>query len=32
VPGQLPNPEANYLQPTRHGELCDVALPTATRA
>jgi hypothetical protein len=32
VPGQLPNPEANYLQPTRHGELCDVVLSTATGA
>ena len=30
VPGNLPNPEANYLQPTRHGELCDVVLSTAT--
>jgi hypothetical protein len=32
VPGQLPNPEVNYLQPTRHGELCDVVLSTATGA
>jgi len=32
VPGNLPNPEANYLQPTRHGELCDVVLSTATGA
>ena len=32
VPGNPPNPEANYLQPTRHGELCDVALATATGA
>jgi hypothetical protein len=32
VPGNPPNSEANYLQPTRHGELCDVALSTATGA
>lgn len=32
VPGNPPNPEANYLHPTRHGELCDVVLSTATGA
>jgi hypothetical protein len=32
LPGNPPNPEATYLQPTRHGELCDVALSTATGA
>jgi hypothetical protein len=32
VPGNPPNPEANYLQPTRHGELADVVLSTATGA
>ncbi len=32
LPGNLPNPEADYLQPTRHGELCDVVLSTATGA
>ena len=32
VPGNLDNPEAGYLHPTRFGELCDVALSTATGA
>lgn len=32
LPGNPPNPEADYLQPTRHGELCDVVLSTATGA
>ncbi len=32
VPGNPPNPEAGYLRPTPHGELCDVALSTATGA
>lgn len=28
VPGNPPNPEAGYLHPTPHGELCDVMLST----
>ena len=32
VPGNPNNPEAGYLHPTRFGELCDVALSTATGA
>lgn len=32
VPGNPPNPEAGYLRPTPHGELCDVVLSTATGA
>ena len=32
MPGNPPNPEAGYLRPTPHGELCDVALSTATGA
>jgi len=32
IPGNPTNPEANYLQPTRQGELCDVVLTTVTGA
>jgi hypothetical protein len=32
VPGNPPNPEAGYLHPTRHGEIADVVLSTATGA
>lgn len=32
VPGDPPNPERNYLQPTRYGELADVFLSTAPGA
>lgn len=31
-PGNPPNPEARYLNPTRNGELCDVVLSTVTGA
>jgi hypothetical protein len=32
LPGNPPNPEADYLKATRHGEWCDVVLSTATGA
>ncbi len=32
APGNPANPEADYLQPTPHGELCDVMLSTAPGA
>lgn len=32
IPGNPTNPEAGYLHPTRHGELCDVMLSTVTGA
>jgi len=32
VPGNPANPEARYLNPTRHGELADVVLSTVTGA
>jgi hypothetical protein len=32
VPGNPPNPEAGYLHPTPHGELCDVMLSTVPGA
>lgn len=32
IPGNPDNPEARYLHPTRHGELGDVVLSTATGA